>query len=161
MAMEVEARIAAGFAEALRADLTRSAYLERYLATHIGSSGLWSELDQKVLDLVDPDTVRMEAFRKAYGRTVLPPAVLVTMLVADKLATIDPASRGLVRALAAHRLRITGAGVSDPALWWCRLSPVVPHITLSGHTGWVVGVVFGQVEGRTVLAPAGDDATER
>jgi hypothetical protein len=163
LASQVEARIWAGFLGAMQHDLTRSSYLERYLAAHVAAGGLWSELDGKVLNLIDPRTVRAEAFRLAYGREVLPPLVLATMVAASDLAAASQTQRGLVRVLAAHRLGAAADTIpAHPALRWSRLNLVTPHITLTGHTSMVVAVAFGRLpDGRTVLAAGSNDATVR
>lgn len=75
VATEAEAQIRARMIAALRHGRARNPYLERYLAANVGASESWSELDQTVLDLLDPVTIQPEAIRRAYGRDSVPALV--------------------------------------------------------------------------------------
>ena len=142
-----------------------SPYLFRYLAEHVGSANLWTELgdDAGLVDQLDDSAVALEAFRSGYGRPGgLPAAVVTTMIARDELAAAGPAQRGLTRALAAFRAYGAEPSLADPRLRWARMTRSVPHLRLTGHRGPVESVAFGGLpDGRVLLATGGDDGTVR
>ena len=136
---EPEAHIAAALLRlgARAASETTSPYLAHYLAEHVGAARALPRLAEQtaVLAALDPESVKAEALRTGFGQLRLPAAITVAMVAGGDLA-VDPDERRLVRDLAAHRLRLAVPGAADPALRWCRLRRVTPHVSLTTPTGW-------------------------
>src|SRR3954470_3390011 len=130
-------------------------YLRRYLPEHVGGSGLWDRLGERidVLDRLDPDVVASEVMRTAGGLASLPVSILTTMVAHAELRSPVVEDRRLARALAASRLGLSDPAMTDPRLRWSRLNTVVPHLPFVGHTGGVnPGAVLGVLDGRALLA---------
>src|SRR4051794_40505478 len=83
-------------------------YLRRYLAEHVGEVWQWGQLAvaPEVLNRLDPTSVGDELARTAFGRGDIAPVLTVALVAHPDLAAADSAQQPLIRALAAHRLRL-------------------------------------------------------
>ncbi|SES43527.1 AAA family ATPase, partial [Lentzea albida] len=150
-------------------------YLRHHLSGHAGKAGeqAWILLGRHphVLDRLDPASVTTDAWRTAFGRHPLPPAITGVIGASHHLTTAATADRPGLRQLAmARHTKIRDIHRHEPPphdqhAWhvhWAALTPAPIHRTFTGHTGGVVGVAAVPLpDGRTLLATAGWDRTVR
>ncbi|WP_053739118.1 AAA family ATPase [Nocardia sp. NRRL S-836] len=150
-------------------------YLAHYLSGHVGSAGeqAWILLDRNpdVLDCLDPTSVAADAWRTAFGRHPLPPAVLGVIGASHHLTTAANVDRPGLRQLAMsrhttlHNFRPQEPPPHNRHAWhvhWAALTPVPTHRTLIGHTSGVATVAAVPLpDGRTLLATGSNDETVR
>ncbi|WP_410659519.1 hypothetical protein [Amycolatopsis sp. lyj-112] len=150
-------------------------YLAHYLSGHAGHAGeqAWILLGGHpgVLDRLDPASVAADAWRTAFGRHPLLPAITGVISASHRLVTAASADRPGLRQLAMARHTTTSdiyrhePPPHDQHAWhvrWAALTPAPTHRTLTGHTDSVEAVAAIPLpDGRILLATAGRDATVR
>ncbi|MCX5046246.1 hypothetical protein OG921_24035 [Aldersonia sp. NBC_00410] len=144
-------------------------YLTHCVSAHAASAGEigWRLIgdDQRLLALLDPESVAADALRTAFGRYPLPPAVggLITSL--DGLIGLDIPGRSFVITLATARQAGTYTPPNDRAspdpnarltLQFADLKPQPAHRILTGHTGTVQALATVPLRDGGVLLASGD-----
>ncbi|PNE16421.1 WD40 repeat domain-containing protein [Amycolatopsis sp. BJA-103] len=152
-----------------------NSYLAHHLSGHAGYAGeqAWILLGHHpgVLDRLDPASVAADAWRTAFGRHPLPPAIAGVIGASHQLITAVPSERPGIRQLAMTRHTATRdihrhePPPHDQRAWhvrWAALVSAQTHRTLAGHAGGVLAVVAVPLpDGRTLLAAGGLDGTVR
>jgi len=140
-------------------------YVSARLAEHAARGERLDELlaDSDALDHLDQHRLAGELTRVHLRGTDSPPAAAAIIQRRDELAALPAHARAPARALAQLQLAAPAPDPPARSLLWPRwsTSTAPAHITLRGHTSWVSAVAFGVLDGRCVLASAGEDQTVR
>ena len=150
-------------------------YLVRHLSGHIGAAGMdaWHDLATRpdVLDRLDPRAVTGDALRSAFGLPDLPAEIAGAIAARHLLINASLADRrglreiGMVRHAGIARFPPGPAADLTGAAWalrWASVRRTPLHVTLPGHTDWVLALAsFTADDGRTLLASGGRDGSVR
>jgi WD40 repeat protein len=148
-------------------------YLVRHLSGHLAAAGMpaWGDLAARpdVLDRLDAAALTGDALRTAFGQPELPAEVAGAIAARHLLIAAAPRDRRGLREIAMARHTATqrfpaavdadlaGAGW---AVRWAAVRPTPLHVTLTGHTDWVLALAaLTAADGRTMLASGGRDGT--
>jgi WD40 repeat protein/type II secretory pathway predicted ATPase ExeA len=150
-------------------------YLVRHLSGHVAAAGMaaWDDLATRpdVLDRLDAAALTGDALRTAFGQPELPAEVAGVIAARHLLINAAPRDRrglreiAMARHAAAQRFPAATGAELDGAGWavrWASVRPTPLHVTLTGHTDWVLALAALTVDdGRTMLASGGRDGTVR
>lgn len=121
--------------------------------------------NEVVLDRIDPAELVHRIMTEAFGRYRLPPQVAGMLAAAHLRGDTEEADRQGRRQLATAWFTSQPPNAVDESRWYVRQalrSPQTPHLTLSGHTEDVTGIIRGTArDGRTLLITKGNDETVR
>ncbi|MCP4960497.1 MAG: WD40 repeat domain-containing protein, partial [Actinomycetia bacterium] len=148
-----------------------SPYLRRHLVEHAAAGGTLAELGGDAAFLVHADPIASASALGKLPGLSLPHAA--EAFIRSSAAVRSAASLGDRSAALRLEQLLNMPGIDDyeqltsldePASWWPRWARAQPesfHSMLEGHTGGVVGVAWGEIDGQPRLATASDDQTVR
>jgi hypothetical protein len=121
--------------------------------------------NEVILDRLDPGELVQRIMSEAFGRYRLPPQVAGMLAAAHLRGDTEEADRQGRRQLATAWFTSQPPNAVDESRWYVRQalrSPQTPHLTLSGHTEDVTGIIRSTGrDGRTLLITKGNDETVR